>query len=130
VTEPAPSPAPPGAILVIDDEEMMRDLLRRMLERCGFAVVTAVHGRDGLERLHDGRVCLVITDMKMPEMDGVQLVRQLRVENPDIPIIAASGDADRAAYLRTAKDLGVDAAVQKPVGAADLVKIVRKLLGA
>ncbi|HEX7968883.1 MAG TPA: response regulator [Stellaceae bacterium] len=121
---------PPASILVVDDDETMRDLLRRMLERTGLTVVLAVNGRDALERLRDRPADLVVTDMVMPEMDGIELIRLLATERPRLPIVAISGVHDWANYLRMAIRLGAKAGVQKPVSAAELVATVRGLLAA
>ncbi len=126
-----PSSAPGAAtVLVIEDDEDLRPLLGRMLERAGYQAVMAVHGRDALQRLKERSIDLVVTDMLMPEMDGVELMRLLRSERPDLPVIAISGVEEWAEYLRIAKNLGARATLQKPVSAADLVGSVRHVLGA
>ena len=121
---------PPATILVVDDDETMRDLLRRMLERAGYAVVLAANGRDALERLRDRPADLIVTDMVMPEMDGIELIRKLATERPRLPVIAISGVHDWANYLSMAIRLGAKAGVQKPVSAAELVATIRGLLAA
>jgi signal transduction histidine kinase/ActR/RegA family two-component response regulator len=133
---PAPAPVPasrasrePVTILVVEDDENLRHLLGRMLERSGFAVVTAVHGRDALRRLGEQAIGLVVTDMLMPEMDGLELMRLLRAERPSLPVIAISGVEEWAEYLRIAVHLGAKATLRKPVVAAELVRTVREALG-
>jgi CheY-like chemotaxis protein len=123
-TEPIPS----AAILVVDDDEVMRDLLRRALERSGFAVVTATDGRQGVEQFHDHPVDVTITDMMMPVMDGLELIRALVAEQPSIRIIAVSGVDDWDNYLKTARALGAKAVLRKPVSSAELVNTVRRVL--
>lgn len=115
-------------ILVVDDDEGMRHLMRRMLERAGFAVVTAAHGREALECIRARLVDVVITDMVMPEMDGIELTRALAAEYPGVPIIAISGVHDWSSYFRMAMRLGAKAGLQKPVSPAALVQAVRDLL--
>ena len=88
-----PSP-PAAAILVVDDDEVMRDLLRRVLERSGFEVVTATHGREGVEQARGRAVDLTITDMVMPVMDGIEFIQAMVAEQPSIRIIAVSGVDD------------------------------------
>jgi DNA-binding NtrC family response regulator len=122
------SPEPQATILVVDDDEAMRDLLRRMLERAGFMVVTAIHGRDALERFRSQQTDAVVTDMVMPEMDGIELIRALLAERPRLPIIAVSGVDDWANYLRMAIDLGAKVGMQKPVRAGELARTVRQIL--
>jgi CheY-like chemotaxis protein len=119
---------PQATILVVDDDEAMRDLLRRMLERAGFTVVTAIHGRDALERFRSQQIDAVVTDMVMPEMDGIELIRALLAERLRLPIIAVSGVDEWANYLRMAIDLGAKVAMQKPVRAGELARTVRQIL--
>jgi two-component system, chemotaxis family, chemotaxis protein CheY len=123
-TEPPPSPA----ILVVDDDEVMRDLLRRTLERSGFEVVTAIDGREGVERCRGRTVDVTITDMMMPVMGGIEMIRALRAEQPGIRIIALSGVDDWDNYLKTARSLGAKAVLRKPVSSAELVSTVKRVL--
>jgi two-component system, cell cycle sensor histidine kinase and response regulator CckA len=120
--------SPPAAILVVDDDEVMRDLLRRVLERSGFELVTATHGREGVERARDRAVDLTITDMVMPVMDGVELIQALVAEQPRIRIIAVSGVDDWDNYLKTAQSLGAKAVLRKPVSSTELVNTVKRVL--
>ena len=70
------------SILVVEDEEKMRELLRRMLERASFTVMTAPHGREALKLFRERPVDLAITDLMMPEMDGFELIRELTRNGP------------------------------------------------
>jgi CheY-like chemotaxis protein len=124
----SPPSDPPRTILVIDDEEKMRDLLSRMLQRAGFSAVTAVNGRDALERFRDGRIDAVVTDMVMPEMDGIEVIRAFLAERPGLPIIAVSGVHDWADYLTLATTLGARAGLKKPVRSVDLIRALRRCL--
>jgi two-component system response regulator YesN len=117
-----------AAILVVDDDEVMRDLLRRVLERSGFEVVTATHGREGVECFRDRAVDVTITDMRMPVMDGIEMIQKLVAEQPSIRIIAVSGVDDWDNYLKTARSLGARAVLRKPVSNAELVSTVRRVL--
>jgi CheY-like chemotaxis protein len=119
---------PSAAVLVVDDDEVMRDLLKRVLERSGYVVVTARDGRDGVERFRDQEVDLAITDMVMPVMDGLEMIRAMVAEQPNIRIIAVSGVDDWDNYLKTARSLGAKAVLRKPVSSADLVNTVRRVL--
>jgi CheY-like chemotaxis protein len=119
---------PPRTILVVDDEEAMRELFRRMLQRAGFSAVTAVNGRDALERFRERRIDAVITDMVMPEMDGIEVIRALLAERPRLPIIAVSGVTDWADYLTLATTLGAKVGLRKPVRSAELIEALRECL--
>ncbi|HZB90343.1 MAG TPA: response regulator [Stellaceae bacterium] len=119
-----------AAILVVDDDEVMRDLLRRVLERSGFNVVTASDGRDGVESLRRHSVDVTITDIVMPVMDGIEMIRSLVTEQPDIRIIAVSGVDEWDNHLKTAQRLGAKAVLRKPVSSQELVSTVRRVLTA
>jgi CheY-like chemotaxis protein len=115
------------SILVVEDEEKMRELLRRMLERASFTVMTAPHGREALKLFRERPVDLAITDLMMPEMDGFELIRQLTAQWPSIRIIAISGADLR---LDMARQLGAKAVLKKPVTGAALVTAVEQVLAA
>jgi CheY-like chemotaxis protein len=115
------------SILVVEDEEKMRELLRRMLERASFTVLTAPHGREALKLFRERPVDLAITDLMMPEMDGFELIRQLTAQWPSIRIIAISGADLR---LDMARQLGAKAVLKKPVTGAALVTAVEQVLAA
>jgi CheY-like chemotaxis protein len=119
-----------AAVLVVDDDEVMRDLLRRVLERSGFAVMTASDGRDGVESLKRHNVDVTITDIVMPVMDGIEMIRSLIAERPNIRIIAVSGVDDWDNHLNTARRLGAKAVLRKPVSGAELVSTVQRVLKA
>ena len=115
------------SILVVEDEEKMRDLLRRILERASFTVMTAPHGREALKLFRERPVDLAITDLMMPEMDGFELIRELTAQWPSIRIIAISGADLR---LDMARQLGAKAVLKKPVTGAVLVQAVEQVLAA
>jgi CheY-like chemotaxis protein len=128
-TDPVAAPgATPDPILVVEDDGDLRELLRRMLEREGFAVTTAAHGRDALERFHERPARLVLTDIQMPEMDGMELIRRLLLEHPRLPIIAISGAENWGLNLRIAMHAGARAAISKPVSSAQLLRQVWRIL--
>jgi len=114
-------------ILVIDDEPQMRRLIARILNGAGHIVHQANNGRDGIGLFHREHPALVITDIVMPDMEGIEMIRELHREAPTIPILAISGDGP-AVYLRAATGLGATAALAKPFGAAELLSVVERLL--
>jgi signal transduction histidine kinase/CheY-like chemotaxis protein len=116
-------------VMVVEDDCDLCDLLRRMLERAGFSTVGANNGREAVALLLNTPVDLLITDMAMPEMDGVELMRVVRTERPDIPIITLSGVEDVMEYRRIAAHLGARIALLKPIAQADLVGAVASVLG-
>jgi CheY-like chemotaxis protein len=119
-------------VLVVDDDSAARSLLRVYLERAGFAVVEAEDGLDAARVLEAQDVDVVVTDVFMPEQDGIELVQGLRRDRPDLPIVVVSG-GDRSHdtfMLRVAEALGAGAVLRKPVRAEELVAAIRRLLDA
>jgi CheY-like chemotaxis protein len=115
-------------ILIIDDEPQMRRLLARLLSGAGHTVHEAANGKNGIEWFHRVHPALVITDIVMPDMEGIEMIRELRQTAPTIPILAISGGSNLALYLRAATALGATAALAKPFGADEFLGIVTDLL--
>lgn len=115
-------------ILVIDDDVAVRTTVRHLLERAGYEIVEAGDGREGI-RMLDG-VDLVITDLLMPEVDGVDLMGMIRREGRTVPVIAMSGGGkvDSKSYLDVAKALGAFATLAKPFELDHLLSTVRDAL--
>jgi CheY-like chemotaxis protein len=116
-------------ILIVDDEAAIRATLRRLLERHHYRVLLASNGQEAFDlfRLHRDEIRLVITDLMMPVMDGIELVRSLKALAPDIKVVAASGlDVEANRALLSA--LGVTDLLVKPLGAETLLNAVRKQL--
>ena len=115
-------------ILIIDDDRQMRRLLTRILARAGHTVREAENGRDGVALFEQQRPALVITDIVMPDMEGIETILSLRRDNPTLPIIAISGGSDPV-YLRAAASLGATAALRKPFSRHSLLDLVEGMLG-
>ena len=115
-------------ILVIDDDRCYRSSITRALTDAGHRVYQAEDGRAGHALCRRVRPALVITTMVMPEKDGIEIVRELSREMPDLPILAITGVAKAALYLRAAKVFGAAACLQKPFGANELLNAVALLL--
>jgi CheY-like chemotaxis protein len=111
-------------ILVIDDEEPMRYLLRTALELSGYEVVEAQNGYEGLQYYQTAPTDLVITDMQMPVMDGVQLLRELRRIAPLAKVIAISGCRK---VLDMARTLNPQHIFEKPFCLDTLLQAVQEL---
>jgi CheY-like chemotaxis protein len=127
VREVLGSPRPWGRILVVDDEPGVRQVVRSLLENAGYAVAEAAHGGDAMAQVRAGGIDLVLTDLVMPEQEGVETIRALRLESPDMPIIAMSG-AFGGDFLRIAGLVGAHATVSKPVDPTRLLGHVRAML--
>ena len=108
-------PPDPPLVVVADDEPAMREMLQRLLERAGFRVETVADGAAALARVNQGGVDLVLVDLMMPQVDGLQFCRQVREREHarHIPIIILTGSVD-AADRRAGFALGADDYVLKP----------------
>lgn len=117
-------------ILVIDDDEQMRTLLRQVMEWAGHEVFEAGDGRAGMLKQRKERVDLVITDLIMPEQEGLETITSLKKEYPRVKIIAISGGGriGPEAYLPAAQELGADRVFSKPFDVRELAATVKELL--
>ena len=118
----------PQTILVIDDEENIRELVRAILENAGYTVLDAADGEAGLETARSNQVDLIITDLIMPGKEGIETITELRREQPHLKILAISGAVDSATYLHLADHLGADETLGKPFQVSELVETVGRLL--
>ena len=119
-------------IMVIDDASGVRLLLRDALKAAGYEVCLAADGRQALQLFQMQPSALVITDIFMPESDGIEVIRELRRSHPELPIIAISGQAEMPSQrmLTVAKALGANVTLVKPFRMRELVAAVRSLLPA
>lgn len=119
-------------ILIIDDEPMIRHLIARILDRAGYPTVCAANGIQGLACFRRERPVLVITDIIMPEREGIETIRQIRREAPTLPIIAISGSRRNggADFLVMARELGATEILRKPFEPLDLLTYVTRSIGA
>src|ERR1051325_11461665 len=109
-------------ILVIDDEINVRMSIKLCLATAGNTVSLATNGKEGMKRMLFGSYDLVITDVFMPEQEGMETIMELRKKYPHVPIIAISGGSIAAgSMLMLAKELGVQEALQKPFGYGGLL---------
>lgn len=117
-------------ILVIDDEPELRTMVRRALEAAGHEVVEAPDGRQGLVSFRANVPNLVVTDILMPEKEGIETIRELRAIAPEVPVLAISGGGRSANldFLDIARDFGAMAALPKPFKPSRLIEEVNKLL--
>ncbi|MBX3455892.1 response regulator [Ferrovibrio sp.] len=115
--------------LVIDDEAEMRQLIAAILQQAGYEVHQAADGRLGYGIFEDVQPDLVVTDIIMPNEEGIGTIRRLLAARPDLPIIAVSGGSRTGSvdYLRMAKQLGARAILPKPFRKQELLDLVRSL---
>lgn len=117
-------------ILIIDDEPATLDLLERVLELEGYEAVLASNGQEGVEKFQESPCDLVVTDMVMPGKDGLQTILDLRLESPDLPVVAISGDGTipKERYLTVASYLEGVVTLAKPFTMQDFTAVVKRLL--
>lgn len=114
-----------ATILVIDDQEAVRTLLRGVLEEAGHHVLEAGNGRIGLEVYRAQPADLVITDIDMPEMNGLDLMLELTHHFMNVKVIAISGGLEGSRDLNVAKLLGARQTFQKPFEMKALLRAVQ-----
>ncbi len=117
-------------VLLVEDSDIIRESLRRLLAEAGYQVTVAIDGLHGLELARSRRFDLVSTDVVMPRMDGYELTRALRAmpEYADVPIVMVTSKGERIDRVR-GFDAGVDEYITKPHDRQLLLRAVRKLLG-
>lgn len=118
-------------VLIIDDDSALRGTMKKILERAGHEVAEAEDGARGLELFRCGAFDLVITDLIMPEKEGIETILELRADHPEVRILAVSGglsvDED-GGVLQDAEALGADDSLAKPFSVEELMEKVEPLL--
>jgi CheY-like chemotaxis protein len=122
-------------ILVIEDDDLVLRLLKKMLGIEGYTIECASNGKEGVEKFRENPADLVITDLIMPEQDGIETIIQLKETAPDLKIIAISGGGqlgpgkvDARDYLDIAKSFGAFCILPKPIDRKELIKTVKQAL--
>lgn len=117
-------------ILIIDDESAIRKMLTVLFERNNYEVKDACDGDQGIIVAKEFMPDLIITDLVMPEKEGLETIKEIKRMNPDIKIIAISGGGvvQPDMYLKLAEKLGADQSFAKPIDSATLVLAVKQLL--
>ncbi len=118
-------------ILIIDDDPSIRSVFKRYLEGHGYEVEVATDGSKGLDIIRSHAPDLVVTDVMMPEKDGLEVVLELRKLDPDLPVIAISGGMRMAPmdFLPMIKKFGACKVFYKPVELEELLAAIRNQLG-
>ena len=117
-------------ILVIDDDALIRRMINGMLTAAGHRVFEAENGIEGMKRFHAESPAVVITDILMPEQEGIATIRQIRAAGLGTAVIAISGGGQEAGsnFLKMAGQLGADAILPKPFRADELLALVNQVL--
>ena len=118
------------AILVVDDDAQVLEVVGEMLRLEGYDVATAHDGREALARFRDATFDLVITDLIMPDKEGLETIAEMKSLNAQIPVIAMSGGGRIGAtgYLEPARYIGAAATLAKPFTRSELVSLVGSVL--
>ena len=127
--EPAPSTKGLITVLVADDNDVAQRLCRRVLEKAGYNVLIAVDGLQAVEVAISQRPAMILMDVAMPGIDGIEAMQRIKAQIPNQPIVIASAHSmasDRERFLAA----GADDILSKPFRLADLVAIVAKLTAA
>ena len=116
-------------ILIVDDEDHLRERLRKTFDGSDHSVFEAANGREAMTMLARERIDLVITDVVMPDVDGLELVRFLKHDHKDVKaiVLSASDYSQDEIFLRMARVLGADHAARKSISAAELLRVVEGL---
>jgi DNA-binding response OmpR family regulator len=136
VMKTSPEAGEPGkkaamqSILVIDDDKLMCLALARILTSAGYDVAQAFNGDEGLQMYRNRDFDLVITDLIMPDKEGIQIIRELRKEDSGIRIIAmsAGGRGGATDYLKWARLMGAKECLSKPIKRDELLNVVSTVL--
>ncbi len=118
-------------ILVVDDESSVRYMIKEMIEPLGFEVVEAKNGIEAISICNDSSVDLIITDIVMPDKNGIDLIMAVRKQYPGLPVIAMSGGGGIAGnfdYLEIAKLVGAKNILKKPFSSREICSLVEESL--
>jgi YesN/AraC family two-component response regulator len=118
-------------ILIVDDEEMFRKMLRQMLEMAGYEVTEAAEGGQAISLFRDKPADLVITDIFMPEKEGIATIQEMKRDFPGLKIIAVSGGGSKLCgfeYLQFAESVGADRTLSKPFDRQEILDAIESLL--
>lgn len=118
-------------ILIIDDDEQIRTFMRKILQLAGHEVVEAGNGKIGMQIYTTNPAELIITDLIMPEKEGIETILEIRSTHPNAKIIAISGGGQVLAedYLCLAKGLGAVGTLTKPFSKTEMMAVVERVLG-
>jgi CheY-like chemotaxis protein len=126
---PAPAEAP-ALVLVVEDDALVRDMVQASLRRAGYRVVLARDGEAAIARLGDQRPDLILTDLFMPNCDGIELLRSGHLSRANAPVIAMSGGYAGIDMLAASQALGATATIAKPFMPSELLALVQRTLRA
>lgn len=118
-------------ILIIEDDNEVREYLESVISRAGYDVASAENGKEGVDLFQGQPADLVVTDIIMPEKDGIETIMDLRRVNPELKVIAISGGgrSEPENYLHSARLLGAHRTMKKPFTNQEMLDAIAELLG-
>jgi DNA-binding response OmpR family regulator len=118
-----------GAILVVEDDQCLRTIVATMIHILGRKVITACDGEEGEQEFiaHQQEIVLVVVDLGLPKIQGVELIRRFKIMKPSVKIVATSGYNDKA-FIEELLKIGADAFLKKPYNQSEFVAITRPFL--
>lgn len=119
-----------ACILIVDDDQCVRTAVKKMLRNEPYEIIEAANGREAVKLFNHTKIDLMITDLVMPEKEGIETILEIRQGFPDVKIIAISGGGKCGMdlYLSMAKDLGANDVLSKPFQIGDFLKSVKKVM--
>jgi two-component system response regulator (stage 0 sporulation protein F) len=119
-----------ATILLVEDDDLVRDMLAQMLERASHTLITATNGEEAVEMLKSTEPDIMITDIIMPKKSGITLISEVKNKHPDMEIIAISGGGrlDPTGYLDLSESIGATVSFEKPVDKLALLMAIDLLL--
>ncbi len=114
-------------ILLVDDDDDVRSIIRKMLEKGGYQVIEASNGRQGLKIIEKHLPVAIVTDIIMPDMEGLEFTKTIARQKPELPLIAITG-AKNGSYLQVALRLGAASGLYKPFDCNELLAAVEDVL--
>lgn len=119
-----------GFLLIIDDDEQVRQLIKEILVNAKYAVIEARDGQEGISLCRQGLIDLVVLDIFMPNKEGLETIKELRQEFPDIKVLAMSGGSSRDSLgvLHIAERLGAHQTINKPFDVETFLETIKAIL--
>jgi len=114
-------------ILAVDDSETMQNMVRQTLEMGGFSVTTAKDGKEGLAKFLSNNISAIVTDINMPLMDGISLIKEIRKHNKKVPIVTLTTESETV-MKRRGSEAGANGWIVKPFRPPQFLDIVRQLV--
>jgi CheY-like chemotaxis protein len=116
-------------ILIVDDEPAVIEILIFNLEEAGYSVEPAQNGIEALKKIDVFKPSLIITDISMPDMEGIEFLRRLKKAGNSIPVIVMSGNIVGKNFLTAAEKLGARETIKKPFAVEEILELIEKVLG-